>query len=103
MTEGEYPMVQNIWRGYWEEEEYIRVEAGWFRILALGLHSWVVPGRYLNVTAPFAVGKMARCVPVTEPYKCVLLSQEKVESRGFVRNGNSSDLSSQDVLPETSF
>ena len=79
MTEGEYRIVQNIWGGYWEEEEYIRVETGWFRILALGLHcAWAVPGRYLNVTAPFAVGKLARSVPETEPYKSV------VESRGFV-------------------
>ena len=38
----------------------------------------------------------------TKPYKSELLSQEEVESRGFVWNGNSSDLSSHDELPEAS-
>ena len=60
------------------------MEAGWFRILALGLHcAWAVPGRYLNVTAPFAVGKMVRSVSETEPYKSVLLSQEKVQYKSI--------------------
>ena len=37
--------------------------------------------------------------PGTKQCKFELLSQEEVESRGFVWNGNSSDLSSQDDLP----
>ena len=37
-----------------------------------------------------------------EPYESELLSQEEVESRGFAWNGDSSDLSSHDDLPETS-
>ena len=56
----------------------------------------------MNVTTPFKVGRVARIVsrPMRRPCKSELLSQEEVESRRFVWNGNSSDLCSHDELPE---
>ena len=41
-------------------------------------------------------------LPDTKLYKSELLSQEEVDSRGFVLHGNFSDLSSHDDLPENS-
>ena len=76
---------------------------GGFSNLALGQQcAWDVPGDFSVPERDDAVhcwegGKIcdaSNAVPETKLYKSELLSQEEVQSRGFVWNGNSSDLSS---------
>ena len=44
-SEGKHWIVHNSGRGFWREQECIRVKAGWFSNLALGQQcAWAVPG-----------------------------------------------------------
>ena len=75
------------------KQEYIRVKAGWYIILALGQQgAWAVPGDFSNPERDDTIHcwddgencDASNESPETKPYKSELLSQYEVESRGSV-------------------
>ena len=92
-----------------DEDEYVK--AGWFSNLTLGQqYTWSMPGDFsvperdntIHCWEGSEICDASNTSSENKQYKSELLFQEKVESRSFVWNGNSSELSSHDVLQKIS-
>ena len=85
-----------------ELDEDESVKAGWFSNLALGQQCTPERDNTIHCWEESEICDASNTSSETKQYKSELLSQEEVESRSFVWNGNSSELSSHDVLQEIS-